>query len=56
MGCSTRRLKFVVITLHEFNGRLGGNFVNLPFYPGLTGFDSIALCKCKHVVRWIIST
>jgi hypothetical protein len=23
---------------------------------GLTGFDSIDLCKCKHVVRWIIST
>jgi len=25
-------------------------------FPGLTGFDSIALCKYKHVVRWIIST
>ena len=23
---------------------------------GLTGFDSIALCKCKHVVRCVIST
>ncbi len=29
----------------------------LKFYnTGLTGFDSIVLCKCKHVVRWIIST
>jgi hypothetical protein len=23
---------------------------------GLTGFDSIVLCKCKHVVRCVIST
>lgn len=28
----------------------------LKLTPGPTGFDSIDLCKCKHVVRWIIST
>ena len=31
-------------------------FLFLHPIPGLTGFDSIALCKCKHVVRWITST
>jgi len=32
-------------------------FVNLQVqkYPGLTGFDSIVLCKYKHVARCVIS-
>ena len=35
-----------------------GNIINLQVLkvPGPTGFDSIVLCRYKHVVRCVIST
>jgi hypothetical protein len=51
---SRRVLKAKLNSLRKFAGKLMKNKPSA--ITGLTGFDSIDLCKCKHVVRWIIST
>ena len=49
---------FFMLRIEEFFVSDNGNIVNLQVLkvPGPTGFDSIVLCRYKHVVRCVIST
>jgi hypothetical protein len=50
---------FVFLQSSQRNGvldNLKSNISNLQFKRGRFGFDSIDLCRCKHVVRCVIST